>query len=72
MRLPLQALGRNGAENGGAPAAPLARSERSALVIDDETEVGQVLSEMLAVLGIRCDVVASGEDGDRAAQREDI
>jgi two-component system NtrC family sensor kinase len=61
VRMPLQTPGRNGAENGGAPAVVPVRSERSALVVDDETEVGQVLSEMLAVLGVRCDVVTSGE-----------
>jgi PAS domain S-box-containing protein len=61
VRLPLQDGHRNGAENGGSPAALAAHSERHALVVDDETEVGRVLSEMLAVLGIRSDVVASGE-----------
>jgi PAS domain S-box-containing protein len=62
VRLPLLELHRNGTENGSAPAAAVPRRERSALVVDDETEVGQILSEMLAVLGIRCDVVASGEE----------
>jgi two-component system NtrC family sensor kinase len=61
IRLPRQEPGRNGDENGDASAAAAARGKRNALVIDDEIEVGQVLSEMLAVLGIRCDVVASGE-----------
>jgi CheY-like chemotaxis protein/two-component sensor histidine kinase len=62
VRLPLLELHRNGTENGSAPAAARPRRERNALVVDDETEVGQILSEMLAVLGIRCDVVASGEE----------
>ena len=34
---------------------------RRVVVVDDEQEVGQVLSEMLQVLGIHCDVVTSGE-----------
>jgi two-component system NtrC family sensor kinase len=62
VRLPPLAPHGGGADNGGAPAAAPTRRDRSALVIDDETEVGQILSEMLAVLGIRCDVVASGEE----------
>jgi two-component system NtrC family sensor kinase len=62
VRLPLLELPGTGAANGNAPATLPARSERLALVVDDEAEVGQILSEMLAVLGIRCDVVASGEE----------
>ncbi|HEX3504070.1 MAG TPA: PAS domain S-box protein [Xanthobacteraceae bacterium] len=61
VRLPLQEAKRNGTENGSAPAATPARSERTALVVDDEKEVGQILSEMLKVLGIQCDVVTSGQ-----------
>jgi two-component system NtrC family sensor kinase len=61
VRLPLRELTRNGADNGSAQVSAAARTERSALIIDDEKEVGQILSEMLQVLGIRCDVVTSGE-----------
>ncbi len=61
LRLPLQEIKRNGADNGGAaPVAP-ARTERNALIVDDEKEVGQILSEMLSVHGIHSDVVTSGE-----------
>jgi CheY-like chemotaxis protein len=60
LRLPLREPGRTGTEN-GAPAAAPVQGERSGLIIDDETEVGQILSEMLAVFGIRCEVVTSGE-----------
>src|SRR5262249_8611812 len=38
-----------------------AHTRRNALIVDDEAEVGFVLSEMLASLGMRCDVVTSGE-----------
>jgi two-component system NtrC family sensor kinase len=61
VRLPLQEIHRNGTENGNGAAFATTPRERHALVVDDETEVGQILSEMLAVLGIRCDVVVSGE-----------
>lgn len=61
VRLPLRELTRNGAENGNGQAVASARTKRSGLIVDDEKEVGQILSEMLQVLGIHCDVVTSGE-----------
>jgi CheY-like chemotaxis protein len=35
--------------------------QRTALIVDDEVEVGRLLSEMLATLGFRCDVVNAGD-----------
>jgi two-component system NtrC family sensor kinase len=61
LRLPLQDDAQADAENGGAPAPAQRRAERSALIVDDETEVGLILSEMLGALDIRCDVVTTGE-----------
>ncbi len=61
LRLPLHETDVAATENGGATAPQTAPVDRSALIVDDETEVGQVLSEMLAALGVRCEVVTSGE-----------
>jgi PAS domain S-box-containing protein len=61
LRLPLQDAEEVGAEHGGTPASSPRRAERSALIVDDETEVGLILSEMLGALQIRCDVVTTGE-----------
>jgi CheY-like chemotaxis protein len=36
------------------------REGRSVLIVDDEAEVGRLLSDMLTARGFRCDVVASG------------
>jgi two-component system NtrC family sensor kinase len=61
LRLPLREAGQANAENGGSSPAKLVHSGRSALIIDDEPDVGLVLSEMLTALGMRCEVVTSGE-----------
>jgi two-component system NtrC family sensor kinase len=59
VRLPLRAA--NHAPVEAAPAEPDTPSDkRSVLVIDDEAEVGRLLSEMLSTQGFRCDVVGSG------------
>jgi two-component system NtrC family sensor kinase len=42
--------------NGAAP-----RVGRSALIVDDEPEVGKLLAEMLSAQRFRCDVVSTGE-----------
>jgi two-component system NtrC family sensor kinase len=59
LRLPLQPVE-------AMPAAPAAdtgspRQDKSVLIIDDEAEVGRLLSEMLSAQSYRCDVVSSGE-----------
>jgi PAS domain S-box-containing protein len=61
LRLPLHDSHQAGMENGGASTPAQRRPERSALIVDDETEVGLILSEMLGTLDIRCDVVTTGE-----------
>jgi two-component system NtrC family sensor kinase len=61
LRLPLREARQANAENGGSSPAKLVHSGRSALIIDDEPDVGLVLSEMLTALGMRCEVVTSGE-----------
>jgi two-component system NtrC family sensor kinase len=61
LRLPRQEAGQASVDNGGQPAPKPVRAGRSALIVDDEAAVGQILSEMLTALGIHCDVVTSGE-----------
>jgi two-component system NtrC family sensor kinase len=61
LRLPLQHANGAGADNGASPSPTPVHAARSALIIDDEAEVGLILSEMLTALGMRCDVVTSGE-----------
>lgn len=44
---------------------------RSALIVDDDTEVGLVLSDMLTTFGIRCVVAASGEMAVKQLEERD-
>ena len=61
LRLPPHDAGQATADNGSAALAKSVHAGRSALIVDDEPDVGLVLSEMLSALGMRCDVVTSGE-----------
>ena len=61
LRLPLRDADQASApESGSSPTEPV-HARRSALIVDDEPDVGLVLSDMLTALGMRCDVVTSGE-----------
>ncbi len=61
LRLPLRQACRP--ETGLPVAMPTAavREARSVLIVDDEAEVGRLLSEMLTAQAFRCDVVGGGE-----------
>jgi two-component system NtrC family sensor kinase len=48
-----------------------AAGPRSALVVDDETEVAEVLAEILGPLGFRCDLAATGRQARRLLSRRD-
>jgi two-component system NtrC family sensor kinase len=61
LRLPLRHADDAGADDGAAPSPTQVHAGRNTLIVDDEAEVGLVLSEMLTALGMRCDVVTSGE-----------
>ena len=52
----------------GAPMIPPART---ALVVDDEPEIGELLAEMLQKLGYRFEVTVSGEAAQMALQQRD-
>jgi PAS domain S-box-containing protein len=66
-------------EDAAAAAAPdpaeavqaSAAGPRSALVVDDETEVAEVLAEILGPLGFRCDLAATGRQARRLLSRRD-
>jgi two-component system NtrC family sensor kinase len=57
----------------GAAGAPrsLAPATRTALVVDDEPEIGELLAAMLRKLGYRIEVKASGEDAQAALSQRD-
>ena len=61
LRLPLQHANGASPDNGASPSATPVHTGHTALIIDDEVDVGLILSEMLTALGMRCDVVTSGE-----------
>jgi PAS domain S-box-containing protein len=72
VRLPLrQDVVPGAAEAPGTAGESPARGERAALIVDDEAEVGRLLSEMLAGQGFRCDVVTSGEAAQALLLRRD-
>jgi signal transduction histidine kinase len=60
LRLPRQEAGQATVDNGEQPWPKPVHAGRSALIVDDEADVGQILSEMLTALGMSCDVVTSG------------
>ena len=61
LRLPQQEAGQVTMDNGASPPWTSVHAGRSALIVDDEADVGQILCDMLTALGMRCDVVTSGE-----------
>jgi two-component system NtrC family sensor kinase len=69
MRLPLREI-----NHVTAPAAPdpvVSRDGKSVLIIDDEAEVGRLLSEMLSAQAFRCDVVGSGATARALLEQRD-
>ncbi len=66
-------------QDGPAPAAEttdlrddlVAPAGRTALIVDDEPEVGRLLSEMLAAQGFRCDAVSAGDAAQALLERRD-
>jgi two-component system NtrC family sensor kinase len=71
LRLPLRDAGQASAENGGLSPAKPVHARRSALIVDDEPDVGLILSDMLTALGLCCDVVTSGETALEQLKRRD-
>ncbi len=71
LRLPQNDPGEAVAESAAASEPPPAIAERVALVVDDEMDVGLVLSEMLAAQGMRCKVVTSGEAAVECLKQQD-
>jgi PAS domain S-box-containing protein len=61
LRLPRQQAGQMTMDGAAAPAPTSVHRGHSALIVDDEADVGQILSEMLTALGLRCQVVTSGK-----------
>jgi CheY-like chemotaxis protein len=47
------------------------RDRRSVLIVDDEAEVGRLLSEMLGAQAFRCDVVSDGDAAQALLERRD-
>ncbi|HME20649.1 MAG TPA: PAS domain S-box protein [Acetobacteraceae bacterium] len=72
VRLPLRDANHvtNPAAQDHADAA-VSRGGKSVLVIDDEAEVGRLLSEMLSAQAFRCDVVGSGAAAQALLERHD-
>ena len=73
LRLPR--AGQEAASPAGAPdphpaEAPPA-GPRTALVVDDEAELAGLLAEMLAALGFRCDLAATGREAQRLLSDRD-
>jgi two-component system NtrC family sensor kinase len=71
LRLPLQQPSQISLDTDARPAPGPIRPERSALIVDDETEVGSILSEMLTALGMRCEVVISGNAAVKQLEERD-
>jgi len=72
LRLP-RATGEDAAPDTPEPAlaaTPLAGS-RSALIIEDEVELANSLQRMLALLGFRCDLAATGREAQRLLSDRD-
>jgi len=72
LLLPLRQGGAaSSGETSGPHEAAAARAERTALVVDDEAEVGRLLSEMLTAQGFRCDAVSAGDAAQALLERRD-
>jgi CheY-like chemotaxis protein len=61
VRLPLRHPNGTSADHGASPTTTPVHTGRNALILDDEAEVGLILSEILTALCMRCDVVTNGE-----------
>ncbi len=61
VRLPQPQAGEVSVDDGAAPSPTSVHGGRRALIVDDEADVAQILSEMLTALGIRCDIATSGK-----------
>jgi Histidine kinase-, DNA gyrase B-, and HSP90-like ATPase/Response regulator receiver domain len=73
LRLPRAGVRADGtpAEAGSASAAAVPTGPRTALIVDDETELASVLAEMLAALRVRCDLAATGREAQRLLSGRD-
>jgi two-component system NtrC family sensor kinase len=72
IRLPLaKASAPASANAAGAAQRVDTRDERSVLIIDDEVEVARLLSELLAGLGFRCEMVHDGAVAQARLQQRD-
>jgi PAS domain S-box-containing protein len=73
IRLPLRRDSAHPPDPNGAFATPhrLAAVARTALVVDDEPEIGRLLAETLHTLGYRAEVVESGEAAQAALGQGD-
>ena len=70
VRLPLRQANQAPAVPGEA-VAPTPPDRKAVLIIDDEEEVGRLLSEMLGAQAFECDVVGSGAAAQALLQRRD-
>jgi PAS domain S-box-containing protein len=61
LRLPRQQASQVAVDDGAGPSPTSLHGGRHALIVDDEAEVGQILSEMLTALGMRCEIATSGK-----------
>jgi PAS domain S-box-containing protein len=61
LRLPRQQASQAIVDEDATPSPTSAHGGRRALIVDDEADVGQILSEMLTALGMRCEVATSGK-----------
>jgi two-component system NtrC family sensor kinase len=72
IRLPLAQTSAPGSAGAAAAAAPAdTRDERSVLIIDDEAEVARLLSELLAGLGFRSEMVHDGAAAQARLRQRD-
>ena len=73
LRLPRADAGDPAAAGTPGPLAATASpaSPRTALVVDDEVEVAGVLARVLASLGFRCDLAATGREARRLLSERD-
>jgi signal transduction histidine kinase len=54
-----------------AEASGAANRKRSALIVDDETEMARILGELLGALGFRCDLAGTGRQAQRLLSGSD-
>src|SRR5262249_56911557 len=59
------------AEGAAGVPSKVTPAMRTALVVDDEPDIGELLAEMLRKLGYRIEVKASGEDAQAALRQRD-